>query len=1087
MVVPLQVTTAEPLKLCDTHRKLYWTLKLKDIQAKQGTAVKLTCSVTGFDPVFRWFKDARPIENWNRNCLNMTKGVIGVIRLSDLTPQDAGEYKCVVQNDQGTIETRCNLEILPNPDKPLVRPRFAMITDFYVYQFDELVLDTRIDSAEEPQLTFLRNGETLSLDKGKFSLAVEEPDHYRLVISHPDQGDSGIYAVIAKNSAGEDRTSHRIDFKGRDYHRLETPVQKLPHRKRPQNPENERQDPQFEQLRQRWQKVKKTLTPPLIGRLPRYDDAEEKPVKEITEGEEGEEEHPEPVKKLSRAEKARQEREIMRHHLKFEAHLKDQVMLEGSTVKFVCTVVGPEPTFKWLKDGEPLAFTKTCKNNTKLGVGSVVINDVGPRDSGVYKCEVSNKFCSAESEAKLTVLPRKPFGSVEPTFTRAIKEYYNVSTDDIILEVRTRGVPDPKVTWLKDCLECDNPEYFPEGKYFCMREPNGVFKLAIHDPKRGDSGRYTCIAANVAGKIELDHYVTVLPKTEYTHVHGIIYADPKEQVSKQLKKVYEGTEERVANTLELVKHNKEETILHQTELVQELEKAEAVRLAAEKEWMEKERVRIEKEKEIKAAEERERIKNIQESGEDVPTPDSEIPEPIETVDEAPVEKKPPVPEDPKFALGIITSLRNLCVLEGCQARLVCSVDGYRPEFKWLKNGEPLEQTATIKNLSKDTIGCLSIQNIHPTDEGTYTCLVSNRYCEISTSCKVEIIRKPEEKGEPPMFKKVRHYYDQQTDQLILEIQISGQPFLEMLWYKDCRDIKNDDKYLIAREPGGIYKLYVYKPVRRDCGTYMVQVENQYGVETLKHDIEFWDKSDFVHANRTLHADPKNKWKKLELVKVDHPVFEKDEDEAAVVLDEGSERSRRYRPFEMPPEPSRAERRKQLYKLEFITLPRNYTVAKGSTIKLTCCTSDAKKLTVTWTKNGEPLEKGDHITETVTKEGFCSLELKHVTLDDNGIYECHARTELGEASCSAKVQVYEIEPVTAVDTAPVLATALLGKLLSVFAPFYQLKQCFSNFVQTFRDRNDFENEIISMSKWFRERNYFRFENQVYLLKSFEKDC
>lgn len=116
-----------PSQICDTKRKLYFTAHLRNVRAKQGTAIKLTCSVTGFDPIFRWFKDLRPIE-WNTNCLNMTKGVIGTIRLGKLTPQDAGEYKCLVSNKFGEIETKCHVVVLPNPDIPLVRPRFAVLT-----------------------------------------------------------------------------------------------------------------------------------------------------------------------------------------------------------------------------------------------------------------------------------------------------------------------------------------------------------------------------------------------------------------------------------------------------------------------------------------------------------------------------------------------------------------------------------------------------------------------------------------------------------------------------------------------------------------------------------------------------------------------------------------------------------------------------------------------------------------------------------------------------------------------------------------------------------------------------------------------
>lgn len=939
------------LAVCDTHRKLYFTLELKDIQAKQGTSIKLICSVTGFDPVFKWYKDARPLT-WNTNCLNMTKGVIGTIRLGRLTPQDAGEYKCIVQNAHGDIETKCHLDVLPNPDMPLVRPRFVTVTDYYVFQFDELVLATRVDSAAEPVVKYYKDGCHLHMNGGKYSMTIEEDNTmYKLVISHPSHEDNGLYTIKVQNDVGEETAVHRIEFLGRESHKKmgEEVIHMPTHRRRRKNEQEEQaRDYAFERLLEKREQLRKAKQ------------GSQEPPKE----EEGE---PEP-EKLTRAQRREKALLEARNRLLFEASLKDVIQMEGSTVKFVCSINGPDPTFKWFKNDEPINFTKTLKNDSKLNVGSITIQNISSKDSGVYKCEVSNKVCTIESEAKLSVMEVQDPNCEPPTITRAIKEYYTVVTDDLILEIRVRGNPRPKVQWIKDCLEVDNEEYFPAGKFLPIREANEVYKLAIHNPQRGDSGRYVFVASNPGGRVDIAHDVRVRPKTEYAHVHGISYADVKQ------KKIKESIAKRRESQLEMIS-----TVVAKVE-----------------------------EKENPGTEE------------------SEL---------EPIVKKPEVPDDPKFAIKLLSTLKNVCILEGSQARLVFSIDGYRPDCKWFKDDEPLEMSGNIKNISKDTIGGLTIQKVGVSDEGMYKCLISNRFCEISTQARLEVIRKPEEKGQPPMFTRKRHFYDIKVDQLVMEVQISGLPLTSMIWYKDCREVVNNDKYLLTREPNGIYKLCIDSPIRRDCGTYVVQVENAYGSETLKHEIEFWDKNDFVHANRVEHADPKNKWKKMGTVPVQKSdLLEGEKGEQTSVVG-NEEKPKRYRPFEMPPEISRAEKKKQQYKLEFITTLRNHTVVKGSNIKLSCCTSDAYRLKVSWTKDGEPIEKDTRIRENLTKEGICTLELLHVTPADSGTYECIAKTPQGEASTKSQVTVYELEAPTAVDAPPVLATTVVGMSIIISLNYF----------------------------------------------------
>lgn len=87
-----------------------------------------------------------------------------------------------------------------------------------------------------------------------------------------------------------------------------------------------------------------------------------------------------------------------------------------------------------------------------------------------------------------------------------------------------RGVPTPKLTWSRDGveLEVENSE-----KFLVMREPEGVYKLCIHDPQKIDGGRFICEAVNKAGKEEIRRTIRFLGKEHYKYLPGIHHADPK--------------------------------------------------------------------------------------------------------------------------------------------------------------------------------------------------------------------------------------------------------------------------------------------------------------------------------------------------------------------------------------------------------------------------------------------------------------------------------------------------------------------------------------------------------------------------------
>lgn len=97
----------------------------------------------------------------------------------------------------------------------------------------------------------------------------------------------------------------------------------------------------------------------------------------------------------------------------------------------------------------------------------------------------------------------------------------------MIIEIQVRGVPTPKLVWSRDGVELnvENSE-----KFLVMREPEGVYKLCIHDPQKLDGGRFVIEASNKAGKEEIRRVVKFLGKEHYKYLPGIRHADPKKPI-----------------------------------------------------------------------------------------------------------------------------------------------------------------------------------------------------------------------------------------------------------------------------------------------------------------------------------------------------------------------------------------------------------------------------------------------------------------------------------------------------------------------------------------------------------------------------
>ncbi|XP_030756712.1 protogenin B-like [Sitophilus oryzae] len=149
--------------------------------------------------------------------------------------------------------------------------------------------------------------------------------------------------------------------------------------------------------------------------------------------------------------------------------------LDGEAVDFICIASGyPLPTVQWLNSSNAV-----ISNSSTL-----TIRKVHPKDSGNYTCVAKNPNGQARQRFSLEV-HQKPFFNATPTSKRL------PSAKTVRLDCQAKGVPQPRVYWLKD------GQPVTIGGRIKKQWTGLVFSHTFTT----DSGIYQCVAVNSVGKI----------------------------------------------------------------------------------------------------------------------------------------------------------------------------------------------------------------------------------------------------------------------------------------------------------------------------------------------------------------------------------------------------------------------------------------------------------------------------------------------------------------------------------------------------------------------------------------------------------
>ncbi|XP_063267604.1 contactin-4 isoform X2 [Prinia subflava] len=152
-------------------------------------------------------------------------------------------------------------------------------------------------------------------------------------------------------------------------------------------------------------------------------------------------------------------------------------------VAWECRASGrPKPSYRWLKDGEPLL----PQGRVQLEQGSLTIPNVSLADAGMYQCVAENRHGVILASAELSVV------AIGPDFSKTLLKKLTLVKvgGEVIIECKPKASPRPTYSWKK------GKDILRENERITVLDDGS---LRIVNVTKSDAGSYTCVATNHFG------------------------------------------------------------------------------------------------------------------------------------------------------------------------------------------------------------------------------------------------------------------------------------------------------------------------------------------------------------------------------------------------------------------------------------------------------------------------------------------------------------------------------------------------------------------------------------------------------------
>ncbi|XP_076316761.1 protein Obscurin-like isoform X4 [Tachypleus tridentatus] len=659
-----------------------------------------------------------------------------------------------------------------------------------------------------------------------------------------------------------------------------------------------------------------------------------------------------------------------------KANLTDIGVSEGASTVLELKATGqPKPKIKWFKDdteieaGQRFRFLYDDDENYSL-----VIKNVRKEDGGSYSAKVTNDLGEAEASCTLTV-------TAHPKFLKEMKDVSVMTGEDVKFEVKVEGKPSPEVQWYKDSKLLVEDE-----RIKAMHEEEETFTLTIRNVQQDDSGSYSCVAQNSGGS--------------ETGLGALIVNAPPSFV-KKMKNVDAKNGETVNFCVQIAGNPRPK--------VKWLKDSDELTLDVD-------------DTHYKITEDGDSYTLVIDkvTSNDVGKYTCEITNEYgteSTTGSLKVTGKP--------TLKFTQELSDIVATEGdSELQLLVKTEGApASQIKWYLDDKEITENENVKISSDGDVHSLTIKRVMVESAGTYKCKAVNDQVEANTHGVLTV-------NVPAKFvQSLKDTDGVEDEKLSLTVKITGQPRPSVAWLKDEAELTIDGKCRkIIEEASDTFTLVLDKLTQEDTGKYTCKISNKYGSEDSSCKVNVWAQPKFTQKLKDVQATegekvsftvkiagspaPGTKWLKddaeLTIDGTRYNVVKEASDSLTLVIesttkeDEGKYSCEISNKYGKDVTSGKLSLESAGSKPKILEELKNVAAKPDENVELTVKITGSPKPEIKWTKNGEDVSAEATITIKEEADDVYILNIKKVSTNLYGEYQCQATNIFGEATTKMKL-------------------------------------------------------------------------------------
>ncbi|KAM9207753.1 hemicentin-2 [Dugong dugon] len=461
------------------------------ISVVQDRETTLECNATGKPPpMLTWERDGQLVEDEPGLQLQNQGRSLHVVQAQAAL---AGRYSCVAKNVAGRAERRFALSVLVPPE--LIGDS-DLLTNVTTALHSPLMLLCEATGIPSPEIHWFRGEEPISPGEDTYLLA----GGWMLKMTQAQEQDRGLYSCLASNAAGEVRRNFSVEVlvpPSIEKEDLEEMI-KVPEGQTAHLMCNATGHPQPKVT---WFKDGRPLP---SGDT--HDISSDGALLQLLQANLSDAGHYSCIAANTAGERTKH---IQLRVLVVPTILgvtedsadEEVTVTVNNPISLICeTLAFPSPTITWMKDGAPFEVSKNIQL-LPAGTHGLQILNAQEEDAGQYTCVVTNELGEAMKNYHVEVLIPPSISKDDPLGEFGMKEVKTKVNSTLTLECECRAVPPPAISWYKD------------GQPVTLHERLHILGegrlLQIQPTQVSDSGRYLCVATNVAGKDDQDFNVLI--------------------------------------------------------------------------------------------------------------------------------------------------------------------------------------------------------------------------------------------------------------------------------------------------------------------------------------------------------------------------------------------------------------------------------------------------------------------------------------------------------------------------------------------------------------------------------------------------